>query len=91
MILAGVARTTGDGPRAAQRHADALRIRRAFGEMIGIYDELVGLAAVALADGRFAAAARLLGAEATFRAFSGYEGRDSGQPRCSGTRRGRRS
>jgi predicted ATPase/transcriptional regulator with XRE-family HTH domain len=74
MILAGVARTAGDVPRAAQRHADALRIRRAFGEMIGIYDELVGLAAAALADGRFAAAARLLGAEATFRAFSGYEG-----------------
>jgi hypothetical protein len=74
MILAGVARTEGDLELAAQRHADSLSARRAFGEMIGIYDDLVGLAAIARAVGRFEAAARLLGAEETFRVFSGYEG-----------------
>jgi predicted ATPase/DNA-binding XRE family transcriptional regulator len=74
MMLAGVARTEGDLGQACQLHAESLRIRQAYGEMIGIYDDLVGLAAIARAVGRCEAAARLLGAEATFCAMSGYEG-----------------
>ena len=74
MILANVARSDGDLARASRLQADALRARLDFGEMVGIYDDLVGLAAIAQAAGRFDSAARLLGAEETFRAFSGYEG-----------------
>jgi hypothetical protein len=74
MLLAGVARTEGDLGRAARLHAESLRTRQAYGEMIGIYDDLVGLAAVAHAAGRYAAAARLLGADEAFCARSGYQG-----------------
>jgi hypothetical protein len=74
MILANVARSEGDLARASRLQADSLRARLTFGEMIGIYDDLVGLAAIARAAGRFDAAARLLGAEETIRDFAGYEG-----------------
>ena len=67
-------RTEGDLGRACQMHADSLHARLAFGEMIGVYDDLVGLAATARAMGRSDAAARLLGAEESFRISFGYEG-----------------
>ena len=74
MLLAGVARTEGDLGRACRLHAESLRLRRAYGEMIGIYDDLVGLAATALTLGHFDASARLLGADEAFCARSGYQG-----------------
>jgi hypothetical protein len=72
--LARVAGTEGDLARAAQRHAEALTARLAFGEMVSVYDDLVGLAVIALTAGRHEAAARLLGAEETLRATSGFAG-----------------
>jgi predicted ATPase/class 3 adenylate cyclase len=73
-MLARQALDEGALGRAAQLHAEALRLRRDAGEPIGVYNNLVGLAAIAHKLGHYEAAAQLLGAEETYRMVSGYQG-----------------
>ncbi|HEY8612008.1 MAG TPA: helix-turn-helix domain-containing protein [Roseomonas sp.] len=72
--LAEVARAGGDLARTAQLHRDSLLLRQETGMLGDAYVELVGIAQIALANGRFEAAARLLGAEDAYRTDFGSVG-----------------
>ena len=74
MNLAGVARAEGSPARAVRLHADALRLRRDAGMLTDAYDDLVGIAEIAQIMGCVEPAARLLGAEDTYRTAFGSAG-----------------
>jgi predicted ATPase/DNA-binding XRE family transcriptional regulator len=74
MNLAGVARAEGSPARAVRLHADALRLRRDAGVLMDAYDDLVGIAEIAQIMGCVEPAARLLGAEDTYRTAFGSAG-----------------
>jgi predicted ATPase len=71
---ARVARTGGNFERASQLHGESLRLRREAGVLIEVYDDLVGLAEIACLLGCAEPAARLLGADDTFRTIFGSGG-----------------
>jgi tetratricopeptide (TPR) repeat protein len=73
-ILAAMARAEGDVTRAAHFYADSIRLRRDADELVGVYNDLVGLATIAREQGHGDAATRLLGADDVHRTRSGYEG-----------------
>jgi predicted ATPase/transcriptional regulator with XRE-family HTH domain len=72
--LASAAMKDGAPHRAAQLHRDALQLRRDSGVEFDLYNDLLGIADVARELGQFEAAARLLGADETYRTRFGYEG-----------------
>ncbi len=74
MNLAGVARAEGSLEQAARLHADSLRLRRDAGVLAEAFDDLVGIAEIAQALGHAAPAARLLGADDTYRTVYGSVG-----------------
>src|SRR5262245_58922423 len=74
MKLAGVARKQGHLDRAARLHAESLLVRRESGWLSDAYDDLVGIAEIAQAKGYPEPAARLLGAEETYRTVFGTAG-----------------
>jgi non-specific serine/threonine protein kinase len=73
-ILATMARVAGDLPRATRLHADALTLRRDAHQIVGIANDVIGLAEIAQRSGLHDAAVRLLAAEDTSRADTRYEG-----------------
>jgi predicted ATPase/transcriptional regulator with XRE-family HTH domain len=74
MNLAGAVRAEGNLARAALLHADSLRLRRDAGVLSDAFNDLVGIAEIAQVLGHLEAAARLLGAEETFRTVFGSVG-----------------
>jgi non-specific serine/threonine protein kinase len=73
-ILAAMARAAGDLPRATRLHADALNLRRDAGQLVGIANDVLGLADIARQHRLHDAAVRLLAAEDASRADTRYEG-----------------
>jgi tetratricopeptide (TPR) repeat protein len=74
MNLAGVVRAEGDLERAARLHADSLRLRGDAGLLADAFNDLVGIAEIACVLGYLEPAARLLGAEESYRAMFGSVG-----------------
>ncbi|MFN8590931.1 MAG: helix-turn-helix domain-containing protein [Thermomicrobiales bacterium] len=72
--LAGVARSEGNLAHAARWHAESLRLRRDSGVLIDAFDDLVGIAEIARTVGYWEPAARMLGAEDTYRTVFGSAG-----------------
>ena len=73
-MLAESARSTGAYDQALHHHATALQLRRDLGQPGLVYTNLVGLANIAQAVGHFEGAVTLLGAEDTYRHFTGQSG-----------------
>jgi len=74
MNLAGAVRAEGDLARAARLHADSLRLRRDAGLLADAFNDLVGIAEIACILSYPEPAARLLGAEETYRTMFGSVG-----------------
>jgi predicted ATPase/DNA-binding XRE family transcriptional regulator len=74
MNLAGAVRAEGDLLRAARLHADSLRLRRDAGLLSDAFNDLVGIAEIACVRGYLEPAARLLGAEESYRTLFGSVG-----------------
>jgi predicted ATPase len=74
MNLAGAVRAEGELERAARLHADSLRLRRDAGLLSDAFNDLVGIAEIACVLGDSEPAARLLGAEETYRMVFGSVG-----------------
>ena len=74
MNLARIARAEDNLARAAQLHADSLRVRREAGMLADAFDDLVGIAEIAQVLGYLEPATRLLGAEETYRTVFGSVG-----------------
>jgi len=74
MNLARTARAEGNLKQAARLHADSLRVRGDAGVLAEAFDDLVGIAEIAQVLGYVEPAARLLGAEDTYRRVFGSVG-----------------
>jgi len=74
MNLAGAVRAEGDLARAVRLHADSLRLRGEAGLLADAFNDLVGIAEIACVLGYLESAARLLGAEETYRTRFGSVG-----------------
>jgi predicted ATPase len=70
--LAEAVRSTGAYDLALHHHVEALQLRRDLDQPGLAYINLVGLAVIAQAIGQFEAAATLLGAEDSYRRFTGH-------------------
>ncbi len=88
MNLAGLARAAGSLARAARLHADSLRLRSDAGVLVEVFDDLVGIAEIAHLMGHDEPAARLLGADDTYRTVYGSVGWGITPKRREQTRRG---
>jgi predicted ATPase/DNA-binding CsgD family transcriptional regulator len=73
-ILGWMAREAGDRDQAALRHAESLTRRRDAGQLVGMANDVVGIASLAQELGHLVASARLLGAEDASRSVTGYGG-----------------
>jgi len=73
-ILGWVAQAAGDRDRAAHRHAASLIRRHDSGQLVGVANDVVGIAGLAQERGHGVAAARLLAAEEASRSATGYGG-----------------
>ena len=73
-ILGWVARAAGEFDEALERHAESLARRRDSGQLVGMANDVIGIAGIAAQLGYAASAARLLGAEDASRSATGYGG-----------------
>jgi predicted ATPase/DNA-binding XRE family transcriptional regulator len=74
MNMAGLARAEGNDAQAAKLHAASLRLRHGAGVLAEAFDDLVGIAEIACRMGHAEPAARLLGAEESYRSVYGSVG-----------------
>jgi non-specific serine/threonine protein kinase len=73
-LLGWIARDTGSPDHAVRRHAESLTRRRDSGQLVGVANDVIGIAGAAADLGYLIAAARLLGAEEASCSATGYGG-----------------